>query len=302
MAFRTTVTGFVLIGALSTLPVFAEAGQRQRGGSDRQDRQGGRTSGQAQARSESRQRGESAAPQSQNESRQNGNVQRQQQSPPSQYQGQQSSAGRQYQSQPQRQYQSQPQRQYQSQSQQHYQSQSQQHYQSQRPYAVPRQYAAPHYSYNNSRSYYSNRSYGHGSYAYGSYGYRSYGYSGRVIYPTIVTVVPYRPYVYRPHFGIGVYYGTGGSYAYGVTPPVYYNPQPGGYYGGLRITGAPRDAQVFADGYYVGIVDDFDGVFQHVNLEAGRHHIEIQSQGYQAVEFDVDVQPGRTTTFRADVH
>ena len=43
----------------------------------------------------------------------------------------------------------------------------------------------------------------------------------------------------------------------------HFDPIPGRAYGGLRITGAPHEAQVLADGYYVGIVDDFDGVFQH---------------------------------------
>ena len=123
----------------------------------------------------------------------------------------------------------------------------------------------------------------------------------RIIRPAIVTVVPYRPYVYRPSFGLGVYYGAGGSYPYGYTPRGYYDPLPGHVYGGLRITGAPREAQVFADGYYVGIVNDFDGVFQHVNLEAGEHHIEIESPGFEPVAFDVLVQPGRTITFRADM-
>jgi hypothetical protein len=123
----------------------------------------------------------------------------------------------------------------------------------------------------------------------------------RIIRPSIVTVVPYRPYVYRPSFGIGVFYGAGGSYPYGYTPRGYYDPLPGHLYGGLRITGAPREAQVFADGYYVGIVNDFDGVFQHVNLEAGEHHIEIESPGFEPVAFDVLVQPGRTITFRADM-
>ena len=107
--------------------------------------------------------------------------------------------------------------------------------------------------------------------------------------------------VYRPSFGLGVYYGAGGSYPYGYTPRGYYDPLPGHVYGGLRITGAPREAQVFADGYYVGIVNDFDGVFQHVNLEAGEHHIEIESPGFEPVAFDVLVQPGRTITFRADM-
>ena len=112
--------------------------------------------------------------------------------------------------------------------------------------------------------------------------------------------MPYRPYVYRPSFALGVYYGAGGSYPYGYTPRGYYDPLPGHPYGGLRITGAPRDAQVFADGYYVGIVNDFDGVFQHVNLDAGPHHIEIQEQGYEPIAFDVDIQPGQTITYRAE--
>jgi hypothetical protein len=123
----------------------------------------------------------------------------------------------------------------------------------------------------------------------------------RVIRPRIVTVVPYRPYVYRPRLSLGLYYGSGGDYPYGYTPRGYYDPIPGRLYGGLRITDAPRDAQVFADGYYVGIVDDFDGVFQHLNLEAGPHHIEVRFPRYaDAIVFEVVIQPGRTITYRAD--
>ena len=133
-------------------------------------------------------------------------------------------------------------------------------------------------------------------------GYRpyGYGYTPRVIRPVFVGYDAYRPYYYHPSLRIGVSYGYGGIYPYGAIPEGYYNPLPGHYYGGLRITGAPRDAQVFADGYYVGIVNDFDGVFQHLNLEAGGHHIEVDAPGLEPIAFDVDVQPGRTTTFRAD--
>jgi hypothetical protein len=72
--------------------------------------------------------------------------------------------------------------------------------------------------------------------------------------------------------------------------------------GGLRITDAPREAHVFADGYYVGIVNDFDGIFQHLNLEAGPLRIEIEVPGYESIAFDVMVQPGRTTTFGANLY
>jgi hypothetical protein len=133
-------------------------------------------------------------------------------------------------------------------------------------------------------------------------GRRIYVRPHRIIRPRIVTVVPYRPYYYRPSFSIGVYYGTGGAYPYGYVPRAYYDPIPGRPYGGVRITDAPRDARVFADGSYVGIVDDFDGVFQHVNLEAGEHRIEIQIPGYDTIGYDVMVQPGRTITLRADTY
>jgi hypothetical protein len=106
--------------------------------------------------------------------------------------------------------------------------------------------------------------------------------------------------VYRPSWSGGGYYGSGGYYPYGYTPRGYYDPIPGRVYGGVRITGGSRDARVFADGYYVGIVDDFDGIFQHMNLEAGPHHIEIEEPGLEPIAFDVNVRPGETITFRAD--
>jgi hypothetical protein len=125
--------------------------------------------------------------------------------------------------------------------------------------------------------------------------------TARIIRPSIINVAPYRFYSYRPSFRIGVYYGLDGYYPYGYTPPEYFQIVPGRVYGGVRITGAPRDAQVFADGYFVGIVDDFDGIFQHMNLEVGPHHIEVQEAGMGPLAFDVDVRPGQTTTFRADM-
>jgi hypothetical protein len=154
-------------------------------------------------------------------------------------------------------------------------------------------YSKPHYS----KPYYGNSYYGKPYYR----GYRGvYGYGHGYRHTRIVTVYPWRPYYYRPHFSIGVYYGAGGVYNYGYTPSYYYDPIPGRVYGGVRITEAPREAQVFADGYYVGIVDDFDGAFQHVNLEAGQHRIEVRAPGLPPISFDVYVQPGRTITLRAD--
>jgi hypothetical protein len=140
-----------------------------------------------------------------------------------------------------------------------------------------------------------------------------YYYAPRVVRPTIVNVVPYRPYYYTYHPGVSLsfvygapYYGYYGPYPYAsygyVAPPAgYLSAVPGRPYGGVRIQGAPRDAEVFADGYYMGVVDDFDGTFQHMNLEAGPHHIEIRARGLEPVAFDVNVVAGETITFRADM-
>ena len=148
--------------------------------------------------------------------------------------------------------------------------------------------------------------------------------SPRIVRPAVIGVLPYRPYAYRPRFSVGIYAGY--PYAYGYpyygyygspygypaygypaygysgygysTPPGYIAAVPGRPYGGVRITDAPPDAAVYVDGYYVGIADDFDGAFQHMNLEAGPHRIEIRPQGEQPIAFDVNVQPGQTITYR----
>ena len=115
---------------------------------------------------------------------------------------------------------------------------------------------------------------------------------------TYVVPYGYRPYGYRPGWSLNLYFGrpyvVGYPAGYG-----YYAFRPGVSYGALRIVDAPRDAQVFVDGYYAGVVDDYDGVFQHLNLEAGPHRIEIDVAGFEPINFDVNVSPGQTITYRA---
>ena len=96
----------------------------------------------------------------------------------------------------------------------------------------------------------------------------------------------------------GVYGGWGNAYPY--DPYAYSNGSPwrtSGYdVGGVRLKISPRDAQVFVDGYYAGLVDDFDGTFQSLRLEAGGHKIEVRMPGFADMELDVHIQPGRTIT------
>jgi len=170
------------------------------------------------------------------------------------------------------------------------------------------------YSYDNRRAvprstpYYRDRDYRDGrsrvvvpQYRY--YGDRYYG-GGYRSYPRHTYVVPYgyRPYGYRPGWNFNLYFGRpygphiyGGGTGYG-----YYALDPGFAYGSLRIVDAPRYAQVLVDGYYAGEVDDYDGIFQRLNLEAGPHHIEIVvDESAPPLEFDVQIIPGETVTYHA---
>jgi hypothetical protein len=110
----------------------------------------------------------------------------------------------------------------------------------------------------------------------GYYGYYPWGYGG---------------------FGFGGYYGS------------YYDPwyspyDYGQYYSGdgsLRLKVKPREATVYADGYYAGRVDDFDGVFQRLHIEPGPHRIEIRMDGYETLEFEVRLLPDRTLTYEGEL-
>ena len=122
-------------------------------------------------------------------------------------------------------------------------------------------------------------SFGYPYYGYG-YPYYGYGYGSPYAYPY--------PYYYPPNSYANPYgypYGAGGYAAPGYAT---------GTVGGIRILDAPREAQVFVDGTYAGIVDDFDGSFQSLDLQAGAHKIEIRAAGRAPLQYDVNVQPGQT--------
>jgi hypothetical protein len=104
----------------------------------------------------------------------------------------------------------------------------------------------------------------------------------------------YDPFWWGPDLRAGYY---GGS--------IYGGPGYGGSiynysydFGRLRLDVEPRDAEVYIDGDYVGLVDDFDGRLQGITLETGGYSIEIVAPGLEPLAFDVRITPGRTTTYR----
>jgi hypothetical protein len=49
----------------------------------------------------------------------------------------------------------------------------------------------------------------------------------------------------------------------------------------VRLEVTPKDAEVYVDGYYAGIVDDFDGFFQRLHTTPGQHDVTVYHEGYR---------------------
>ena len=149
-----------------------------------------------------------------------------------------------------------------------------------RPYRGPRYYAPVHYD-RWARQYY----------RWSPIGYAPWGLiAGSIGFTNFSAYGAYS--AYRAYGGAyGAPYAAYAPYAFGFGSDI----------GGIRLRVSPRDAQVFVDGYYAGLVDDFDGSFQSLRLEQGGHRIEIHRPGFEDLELDVHVQAGRTITLSEDL-
>lgn len=66
----------------------------------------------------------------------------------------------------------------------------------------------------------------------------------------------------------------------------------------VRFDVTPQDAEVYVDGYYAGIVDNFDGMLQRLRVEPGQHEISLYREGYRAVHQRVYLTRDRTFKIR----
>jgi hypothetical protein len=70
----------------------------------------------------------------------------------------------------------------------------------------------------------------------------------------------------------------------------------------LRLQVTPKDADgaaVYVDGFYAGIVDDFNNPFQKLSLTPGGHTIFLYLEGYRSLTYNVYLRPASTFTLRA---
>ena len=130
--------------------------------------------------------------------------------------------------------------------------------------AVPRRYPPP----------------GHGGH-YGGYGpYRGYyGYGWGF----------YGGFYYPPFYSMWGWY----PYPFGYPWYPYWGPYWGPYdnSASVRLQVSPREAEVYVDGYYAGIVDDFDGTFQRLHVGPGGHQITVWLAGYRSATEQMYFRP-----------
>lgn len=111
--------------------------------------------------------------------------------------------------------------------------------------------------------------YGYNPYYYG-YGYQPYyGYYG---------YWGFSPWYYGSSWALGLDYSYGWPGAYRGYPRYRYAYD---QEGSLRVLVEPEETKVYVDGYYAGVVDDFDGIFQRLHVTPGRHQLSFKLPGYQ---------------------
>jgi hypothetical protein len=142
------------------------------------------------------------------------------------------------------------------------------------------------------------------------------GGGGGINYPSY----PYYPYYPWGFWGPGYGFGLGylyydpwfSGYGFGYGDPYGFGGGGGGGggysvsqsyrdSGSLRLKINPKEAQIFVDGYFVGIVDSYDGAFQKLGIDGGGHKIELKADGYEPLEFEVLITPGETVIYKGEM-
>ena len=71
--------------------------------------------------------------------------------------------------------------------------------------------------------------------------------------------------------------------------------------GGLVLQTVPDTAQVFVDGYYVGLAEEFGLHGRPMDISAGAHRIELRVPDYEPLAFSVIIAPNDIVRYRGDM-
>lgn len=110
----------------------------------------------------------------------------------------------------------------------------------------------------------------------------------------------YSPYHYGSRYYFDWWYGPG-WYRWSYHPYHSYRYVEYDDHGSLRLQIKPSRARVYVDGYYAGVVDDFDGLFQRLHLPPGRHELSFKLDGYRTHRMRVYVPADQTLKIRYEL-
>ena len=106
----------------------------------------------------------------------------------------------------------------------------------------------------------------------------------------------YDPWGYTPYYDpYSSYYGGGGGGGGSSAPKVKST------IGSIRLKANVSSARVYVDGALYGTVDEFDGLSNHLELDGGRHMLELRADGYDTYTKEINVEAGKTLTHRASL-
>ena len=99
-----------------------------------------------------------------------------------------------------------------------------------------------------------------------------------------------------PYYRYG-YFWSGGYYY----PRYYYDYTTYPDRSALRVLVDPPETEVYVDGYYAGIADDFDGFFQRLYLRPGSHEITLRLNGFRTWSAEIYAGPDSTVKLHHDM-
>jgi hypothetical protein len=111
----------------------------------------------------------------------------------------------------------------------------------------------------------------------------------------------WRSYRARPlRYPSGYRYGYFHAHGY-YFPRYYYDYDGYSTHASVRILVDPAETEVYVDGYYAGVVDDFDGLFQRLHLAPGSHEITLRLDGFQTWSAEIFAAPDSTLSLHHEM-
>jgi len=69
----------------------------------------------------------------------------------------------------------------------------------------------------------------------------------------------------------------------------------------IRVQVKPAQTEVFVDGRYAGVADEFDGLFQRLQVAPGEHTLELYLEGYRSARQDLHIESGESYKIRHEM-